>query len=277
MENLPERHLGRVEETGRFEIVRAPDLSYAFVCWNTGRPLFSDARVRRALTMAIDREQLIEAFLPATGRPAHGPVPSALWAHHPGLERLAYDPQESRRLLAEAGWIDRDGDGVLDRDGRPFRFELSTNQESSLRRTLIAAIESELGRVGIDATPVLLEFGAAIERHARHDFDAFVGSWRESTKVDLKSVFHSAGIERGYNYGSYRDAEVDAWIDRARGEDDPAAAAELWRAVQERIARDQPYTFLFESDRLHAVRKGLTGFRPSPRTAYAGLEAWQWN
>jgi peptide/nickel transport system substrate-binding protein len=130
--------------------------------------------------------------------------------------------------------------------------------------------------VGIEAVPVLLEFGAAIERHERHDFDAFVGSWRESTKVDLKSVFHSASIDGGYNYGSYSDAEVDGLIDRARTELDPARAAAGWRAVQERIARDQPYTFLFESDRLHAVRKGLSGFRPGPRGAYGGLEGWRW-
>jgi peptide/nickel transport system substrate-binding protein len=90
-------------------------------------------------------------------------------------------------------------------------------------------------------------------------------------------VFHSASIEGGYNSASYRAAEVDALIDRARAELVPARAAELWREVQERIARDQPYTFLFESDRLHAVRKGLRGFRPGPRSAYAGLEGWRWD
>jgi peptide/nickel transport system substrate-binding protein len=277
MENLPERRLRDVEAQGGFDVVRARDLSYGFVCWNVERPLFSDPRVRRALTLAIDREQLIEAFLPATGRPSHGPVPSALWAHHAGLSPLPYDPVAARALLAEAGWRDTDGDGVLDRGGVAFRFELDTNQESGLRRSLVAAIASELGHVGVAAVPVLLEFGAAIERHERHAFDAFVGSWRESTKVDLKSVFHSASIEGGYNYGSYRAAEVDALIDRARAELVPARAGELWREVQERIARDQPYTFLFESDRLHAVRKGLRGFRPGPRSAYAGLEGWRWD
>ncbi len=276
VENLPEQHRARLEADGRFDVIRVPDLSYTFLCWNTARPLFAEARVRRALTLAIDRGALIAALAPATGRPAHGPVPSALWAHDAAIEPLPYDPPAAQRLLREAGWRDTDGDGVLDRAGLAFRFALETNQESRLRRDIVEAVAAQLGRVGIRAEPRFFEFGAIVERHERHEFDAFVGSWRESSKVDLWSVFHSAAAHHGYNYGRYANPEVDAWIERARGEADPGAARDAWAQVQQRIAADQPYTFLFERDRLHAFRRGLAGVEPGPRTAYAGLERWHW-
>src|SRR6266508_402781 len=90
----------------------------------------------------------------------------------------------------------------------------------------------QLGRIGAAAVPRVFESGAFIARHETHDFDAFVGSWRESTKVDLKSNFHSAARDGGYNYGRYTDPELDRLIDRARAESDPRAARSLWIAAQ---------------------------------------------
>lgn len=275
--DVPEEAIERIEAGGRHEIVRVPDLSYAFIGWNTARPPFDDARVRRALTAAIDREALIEGLIPRTGRPIAGPFPSLSWAHDPSLEPLDYDPASARRLLAAAGWEDEDGDGVLERGGRPFRFELDANQESLLRGRIAEVVAAQLAALGVRALPRRFEFATFIERHERHDFDAFVGSWRESTRVDLKNVFHGDAAEGGYNYGAYADPELDRVIDEARAAGDPAAARALWHEAQRIIARDQPYTFLFERDRLHAVPLDLDGFEPSPQSALRGVERWHWS
>src|SRR5262249_49755924 len=171
---------------------------------------------------------------------------------------------------------DTAGDGLLDRGGVPFRFDLETNQGSGLRADIVQMVTEQLKKIGVAAVPRTFEFGAFISRHEKHDFDAFVSSWRESTKVDLKSAFHSASIKGGYNYGSYANPELDSLIDKARGENDTRTAKKLWSRAQRLIADDQPSTFLFERDRPNAARKGLAGLRSSPRTAYAGLEEWRW-
>jgi peptide/nickel transport system substrate-binding protein len=228
------------------------------------------------MTLAIDRRAILDTLVPAIARPSVGPIPSVLWAHAGDVERLEHDPEAARRLLHEAGWRDGDGDGILDRGGTPFRFELETNQGSDLRGKIVEMVAAQLRRVGVEASPRLYEFAAFVARHEAHDFDAFVGGWRESTKVDLRSVLHSAAARDGYNYGQYSDPELDAVIDRARDEPDRELARGLWRRAQEIVARDQPFTFLFEQDRLHAVRAGLAGFRPSARSALAGIEEWHW-
>jgi len=276
MENVPASATKRIEADPRLRLVRVPDLSYHFICWNTSRAPFTDGRVRRALTLAIDREAIAEALLPDTGRPSAGPVLSFLWAHDPSLRPLPYDPDAARALLKEAGFEDTDGDGLVDRDGRPFRFSLDINQGSRLRSDVAQMVATELRKVGVEAVPRVYEFGAFIERHEKHDFDAFVGSWRESTKVDLKSAFHSASRDGGYNYGMYANPRLDAVIDRARATTDAKAARALWFDAQAIIAADQPYTFLFERDRLNAVPRRLQGLRMGPRSAYTGLEEWSW-
>jgi peptide/nickel transport system substrate-binding protein len=274
MENLPISAVKKVEASPRLKIVRVPDLSYTFISWNIARPLFADARVRRALTLAIDRPAIIEGLQPGVGRPSAGPVLSFMWAADPSLKPLPYDPAAARALLKEAGWEDRDADGILDRGDVPFRFELETNQGSGLRADIVQMVSTQLKKVGVEAVPRIIEYGAFIAGHEKHEYDAFVSSWRESTKVDLKSVFHSTAKSGGYNYGQYSDPELDQVIDQARMESDREAARKLWARAQAIIVRDQPFTFLFERDRLHAVPRTLTGFRPSPRSAYTGLEEW---
>ena len=274
MENVPVEALPKIRSDPRLSLTRVPDLSYTFISWNTSRPLFSDARVRRALTQAIDRQAIIEGLLPASGRPSSGPILSFMWAYDPSLKPLPYDPEAARKLLREAGWEDRDHDGVLDRDGKPFRFELETNQGSTLRADVVQMVSEQLRGVGIEAVPRTFEFGAFVERHEKHEYDAFVSSWRESTKVDLKSAFHSDSRSGGYNYGLYSNPELDGIVDRARVEKDREAARLLWWQAQQIVARDQPCTFLFERDRINAVPRNLRGLRPTPRSVYAGLEEW---
>jgi peptide/nickel transport system substrate-binding protein len=274
--NVSEEAAKRLAGRDDVRVVRAPDLSYTFVCWNTSRAPFDDVDVRRALTLAIDRRAIIETLAPGTGRPSYSPIPSALWAHDPGVEHLDYDPAAAAKLLDAAGWIDRNGDGIRERKGKPLRFELETNQGSALRGAVVEMIAAQLRKAGIDAVPRLYEFGASNEKHRKHDFDAFVGGWRESTKVDLKSVLHSDARENGYNFGLYSSPELDRLIESAREEKDVAVARDLWSRAQRIVAHDQPFTFLFEADRLHAVRKGLAGFHPTLRSALTGLEEWRW-
>ncbi|HZI95469.1 MAG TPA: ABC transporter substrate-binding protein, partial [Patescibacteria group bacterium] len=275
MENVPPNQVARLAANPALKLTTLHDLSWTYICWNTRSPLFSSADVRRALTMAIDRQAIVEGLLYHLGSVGASPVLSLFWEHDAEMSPLAYDPAEARRLLAAAGWKDTDGDGILDRAGRAFQFTLESNQGSKLRNDVAVLLQAQLRKVGVDARPRVIEWGAFVAGHEKHDFEAFIGQQREATKVDLKSLLHTSAIDGGYNYGSWSSPAMDDLIDKARSESDSVKARDLWVKAQRLFHQEQPLTVLFEKMRVNAASARLENVVMTPRSAIAGLPAWQ--
>jgi peptide/nickel transport system substrate-binding protein len=275
MENVPAAQAQRLRANPRLALSTVDDLSYTFICWNHRSPLFADPRVRRALTLAIDRQAIIDGVLLGNGRVLASPILSIFWAHDPAVRPWPHDPARARELLKEAGWADTDGDGMLDKDGRPFRFVLESNQGSQLRNDVAVMAQDQLRKVGIDAQPRIVEWRAYLQKHDAHDFDAFVGGHREATRVDPTSLLHSSGIAGGYNHAGWSNRRMDQLIEQARAETDTIRARRLWSSVQALFHEEQPFTILFEMQRVNAVSRRITGVRMSPRSAFVSLTSWR--
>ncbi len=271
---LPPDEVRRIEGAPGVELVRSWAPQYTYLGWNTRNPLLADAALRRALTMAIDRQSILDAIWRGAARAATSPVASTFWAHNEAIRPWPYAPEEARRLFAEHGWRDRDGDGVLDRDGRPFAFEILTNGDNRPRVDAAVMIQEQLKRVGVGARLRLLELNAANTRAAAGDFDAWISAFTVDTSLDLGYAFHSRSIGGGFNFGAYANPEVDRLIDATREETDPARFEALLGRLQEILHQDQPFTFLWEPQRLTAVRSGLRGVTPDPVSAFADLPRW---
>lgn len=247
---------------------------YDFICWNTTRPLFADPEIRRALTLAIDRTALIDALWHGYARVGVGPILRSVWAVHPELEPWPYDPQAARRILERHGWIDSDDNGTLDRRGRDFHFTLLTNASSEVRHDAALMIQQQLARVDIRMEIRSLEFNTLAELSERHDFDAQIGAWAIDTSLDLAYAFHSDSIEGGYNFGGYANPEVDALIDRFNRAPDARAALPLLHRLQEILHREQPYTFLWEPQRLVVIDRALRDVEPDALSTFSNLRRW---
>jgi peptide/nickel transport system substrate-binding protein len=250
------------------------DLYYAYIGWNTAREPFGDARVRRALGMAIDRRALVAQALGGAGRPAAGPILSFMWVHDPAVAPLPHDPAGARRLLEQAGFRDGDGDGVLERGGRPLSFELDIPHGSPLRERVAVRVRSDFEKVGARADILPLERALFSERHRRGDFDAYVSAWAPATRIDLTPQFHSASIGVSLNYVRLADPDLDALIERARAAADFEALVAGWRAVERRVVELQPYAFLFEKDRLLAIDRRFRNAAFDLRGPLATVEEW---
>jgi peptide/nickel transport system substrate-binding protein len=248
---------------------------YDYLCWNTARAPFDEPEIRRALTLAIDRQALVDTLFKGYARVASSPIPSNIWAHDPTLTPLPYDPAEARRILAERGYVDRDGDGIVERHGRPFAFELTTNSSNRIRTAALVMIQEQLRKVGIAATPRTIEIHALTEANRKHDFDGTVSGWAIDTTLDLRPYFHSSEGAGGYNFGSYRNAEVDRLLDASRRTPTPEAALPDLLRIQQILHAEQPYTFLWEPQRLCAVRDDLVDVRPNAISGYFNLPEWQ--
>lgn len=265
----------RVAGDPRLRLVSFPDRGYSQVRWNLRRPFFSDRRVRRALAMAIDRQAIIDVAYLGRARPSIGPVISTMWAFNHSLQPVPFDLAGARRLLAEAGWSDSNGDDSLDRDGVELAFELLTNAENDQRQDICLLIEADLARVGVRVRPRFLEWGTLLALETAGDFDAIVSGWIEPTLIDLGPLWRSAPPgEPTLNSTGYANPEVDRLLDAAAEAATFEEQKPIFDRIQELIVEDQPYTFLAETERLVAINARVRGAVINDASPYFNLEEW---
>jgi peptide/nickel transport system substrate-binding protein len=199
-----------------------------------------------------------------------------MWAYNDKIKAIPYDPDGARKLLAEAGFSDSDGDGWLDRDGKRFEFEIITNTGVQIRNDILVMIQEQLGRIGVKVDPVLLEWTVMLEKHKSSDFDAVLTGWRVGTKVDLAPIWScEARKPGGYNRVDYCNAEVDRLNSTACGILDPEEAKPLFFEAQRLIYEDQPYTFLMTPMARIALHERFKGAKPDAISMYHNLQDWR--
>jgi len=268
----------RLEGEQDIEVVSFPWRQFTYIGWNTRRDPFREPDARRALAMAIDRGELLDAILRGRGRPAASVIPP--WhPFAPDLAPLPYAPDSAAAMLDRLGWRDEDGDGVRERGGVPLRFELLASSRNPVFGDLVQVIQAQLAKVGVDVRPRLLEWQTVLGMHRSRDFDAVLTNWvLDGFRVDPRPLFHSsqALIEGSANRGSYESAEADSLMDRAAVTLDPAEATGLWGAFARVIQRDQPITMLFWNDELIAFRREVVPAALDARGELATLARWRW-
>lgn len=252
-------------------------LSYTMVAWNNRRPMLSDVRVRAALGLAMDREQVLEALRGGHGVLATGPVPPTHWAHNTALEPLRHDPEGARELLRQAGFADRDGDGTVESPaGEPLRISLLIPAGSDFNRDLAQVIQSDLEEVGVDLRIQTLEFGTLAGRitSPERDFDAVLLALDADVRLDLRSLFHSEAMEGPFQLSGLRDARLDSLLDALEAARERESARALWAEAQARIARAQPWSFLYYLTELIVVRDRLHGIDADLRGVLHSAPRW---
>ncbi|MDH5542697.1 MAG: peptide-binding protein [Nitrospinota bacterium] len=238
---------------------------YVYMGYNLKRKLFQDVRVRRAITHAIDKDEIIEGALLGLGKPAEGPYKPGIWAYNPNVKKLGYDPEKAKSILAEAGWKDTDGDGILDKDGKKFEFTIVTNQGNDQRKKTAEIIQRRLKEVGIAVNIRIIEWASFIKEFInKREFDATILGWSLSPDPDNYDIWHSSKTkEAEFNFISYKNDEVDALLEKGRRSFDQEERKKAYYRIQEILAEEQPYCFLFNSESLPVVSarvKGITAY-----------------
>ncbi len=247
-----------------------------FIVWNLESELFADREVRRALAMAIDAQEIIDTLWRGKANVSDSPMHPVLWAHDADMQPIAYDPERARAELAGAGWVDSNDDGVLDKDGRRFEFEMTVNQGMQVRADVMTMVQEYLRRVGIKVNARVLEWGAFMDGVVKGDFASCVLGWKVGTRADLFSFWHSsASPPGGFNASRYRNARVDELIELARSTPDTQRAGELWHECQRIIYEDQPIFFLAVPHDVVALRKKFCGVEPNAHGFFVNLPEWR--
>jgi len=275
VEVVPPREAGRVAASPELELLRLPGRTWGFVAWNNRRPAFADRDTRCALSLAINRPTLVESVYHGFARLGTGPVLASMWAFNKALAPLPFDPARARELLARAGWRDADGDGTVERGGRPFEFDLLVPAGNNLRRDMALLIQADLARLGIRCRPREVEAAAHLALLDAGDFDASLTAYTEATKVELASVWATPADDGGsYNFAGYSNPEVDRLIAEADAAPDFESARPILDRIQELIVADQPVTFLYESDKLVAMNRRIRGARINSGSIFFNADEW---
>jgi len=244
---------------------RYPTFAYTYFGFNLKDPRFADRRVRQAFTYAINKQELIDGVVLGLAREATGPYKPGTWAYNPNVKRYPYDPEKARALLAEAGWRDTDGDGVLDKNGRPFRFTILTNQGNEERKKLAEIIQHRLRDIGIVADIQGIEWAAFIKEFIqKRRFEAIILGWGIGEDPDQYEIWHSSktGPDE-LNHISYANPEVDYLLEMGRASCRQAERKKYYDRLQEVLAEDQPVIFLYFRDALPVVASRVRGIEPS--------------
>ncbi len=239
--------------------------SYTYLAYNLSDEFFSDMRVRKALTMAINKREIINAVLLGLGEECSGPFLKDTDYYDSTVEDV-YDPGKAKILMKEAGWVDVDSDGIREKNGRKFHIKIATNQGNQVREDTAAVIQKQWKEIGVKADIQVVAWAAFLDQFVtKKNFQAVIMGWTLPADPDPYAVWHSDSImSGGLNFISYSNPVVDDLIEKGRMEFDLSKRSEIYRKIHKLIAEECPYTFLFFPYATPAIKQRFKGIEPAP-------------
>jgi peptide/nickel transport system substrate-binding protein len=289
MEDIRPEDINTLKKEEHLNIVPVKGREYEYIGWsnidqekfnNSGivvpHKLFGSSAVRKALTIAINRNEILEEYLYGYGQLANGPVsPIFKKAADTSLQPYPFNPDSALKILNMEGWADKDEDGILEKGNREFRFKLYIPAGNPRREFTAAMIKNNLKAVGIDVTIDALEMGTFIDNMFGRKFDAWLVSWFISLPPDLKSFWYSDLKSMYLNNAGYRDKKADMLLSSLEEKISIEKQDSLYREIQGLLYNDQPVTFLYWTDNITAYNKRIKNMNIDPLGFIH--HCWEWS
>jgi peptide/nickel transport system substrate-binding protein len=264
-----EKQMNEPDFQKRFRKVDYYYPGYNFIAWNCRSQWFSDRRVRTAMALLFDRESVNTKIYSGYARLVSGPFYINSWAYDKTVKPLPFDPQGARALLDQAGWTDANRDGVREKGGKKFEFELLIISGSNTAAQFSQLLQEECGKAGVRINIRQLEGSSFFDRVDKGDFDAAMFGWRLDFDPDVYDTFHSSMFPpSGLNHSFYSNRSVDSLLVAGRAEFDQGKRAAIYHHVHRLIAEDQPYTFINAVPDKRPIARKVQGILISPMGPY---------
>ncbi|WP_042477207.1 glutathione ABC transporter substrate-binding protein [Bacillus ndiopicus] len=238
-------------------IVQQPSMSIAYVGFNAEKAPYDNAKVRLAISKAIDREEILQGVYDGFGLAAKGPLSPMIWGYSDDVTPQDSNIEEAKALLAEAGFPNG------------FKTTIWTN-DNPQRQQIAVVLQEKLKQLNIEVTIEVMEWGAYLEKTGAGDHDMFILGWSASTgDADgaLYPLFHSSDIGNN-NRTRFSNPEVDKLLDEARVETDNDKRLAYYKDIQNILNVEAPAAFVYHQAYLTGVSKKITGFTIDPTGIY---------
>jgi len=238
-----------------YRTVRLPGHGYTYLGFNLSLDKFKDKRVRVAIDLAIDKEQIIKILFFSYGQICYGPFMPGTFAYPKTPQKSEFNPKKAKELLKEAGYD----------QNHPLEFTISTNANNSTRLYAAQIIQHQLSKIGIKVKIRSLEWQAFLNTVVTpRRFEVILLGWSLGLIPDAYALWHSESDKPGgFNLVGYKNLKVDQLIKEAEKRRDLDEVGKLYRKIFKIIANDKPYIFLYIPDSLTVVNRKITPIIPS--------------
>ncbi len=243
----PQPHqAARYRNDPRYQAFASLSFGYTYIGYNVRRAPFNDARVRNALSQALDVDEIIRYVLYGHGERTTGPYPKNTQWYDRSLPPVPHDPRGALLAFNELGW-QRNADGWLEKDGKVLEFNLITNNGNLVRKAIMTIAQNSWRKIGVKVNTQLFEWAVFLQDFINPgDFDATILGWSMGIDPDLYQLWHSSQAGPGQlNFAGYANPAADRLIERIRREYEPSEQRRMTHELHRLIAADQPYTFLY--------------------------------
>lgn len=271
------RNIPELQGDKRFVLQPYNALSYSFFGYNMRNPLLQDKRIRLAMSMAINRDEMLSSFFNGQGTVISGPFAPGSWAYNLDVKPLGFDPKKATDLIEEAGYK-KNADGIYEKDGKALSFvvKVPIQKESEAVKRVVLAFKSYLKKAGVAIDVEFLEWQswkAAVFQE--RNFDIVFASWVFDDSADISSLFHSSEIgEWKNNFGSYNNPQVDALIVESKLTLDHEKRRTIYRKLHKILADEAPYTFLWTLTNYTAYHNKLRRVEIHPYKFFSFVDGW---
>ncbi len=250
--------VAQINDSGSAEVNQELSRSLSYLGFNTQKAPFDDVRVRQAISLMVDNDEIVEGIYDGFGIPAEGPLAPGSFGYDENIKGIEHNPEKAKKLLEEAGY----GDG--------FKAEIWTN-DNPQRVDIAVLLQQKLKDLNIDISIQQMEFGAYLKQTAAGDHDMFILGWSNSTgdaDNGLYSLFHSSQHGDAGNRSFYDNPEVDKLLDDGRKETDPDARFAIYEKIQKTLIEDAPMVYIHHQEYLTGVAGNVEGFTIDPSGIY---------
>ena len=241
--------------------------SYTYLGFNLRREKFKNPKVREALSLGIDREELVKILFFKHAKVCTGPFLPATAAFNPDVKAPIQNIKKAKELLKEAGYD----------ENNPFEFEIVTSNSSSVRPYAAQILQHQLKKVGVIVNLRVMEWQAFLNMVVLpHKFDSVLLGWGLSSTPDPYLLWHTDSDKKGgFNLVGYKNEKIDIMIDKSQSMIDRVELAKLWKEMFKVIVEDNPYLFLYIPNSITAVDKNIKNVEPSLRGIWHNHILWE--
>jgi len=287
VDDVEAEKIKELENTEKLKIGSIKGRNFDYVGWNNIDPdafakkefkpnkFFGSSKVRKALSLAINRNEIFQSIVGKYGEIYDSPISPIFKSYSDeSLNKVEYNPAEAKQILAEEGWKDLNGDGIIEKGNQKFSFKIYSNTGDPTREYSATIIKNNLKEIGVDAEIIFVEKSELIDGLINKKYDAFLSGWTIQIPLNLDNYRNPKSENAMFNFVSYFDERVDKYLEDLKPSDSEEKRIAIYKNVSNIFRETTPATILFWSDNIIAYNKRIGNITFSPLGLFTN--AWEW-